>query len=48
LLAVLWRIGVRISEALELRPDGRMWLGNGLQPRMTVLSDLGALPLVER
>ena len=56
LLAILWRTGVRISEALELRPydvdfkNGavRVRLGKGLKPRTTVLSDLDALPLVER
>ena len=56
LLAVLWRTGVRISEALELRPHDvdfkngtvRVQLGKGLKPRTTVLSDLDALPLVER
>ena len=56
LLAVLWRTGVRISEALELRPHDvdfkngtvRVRLGKGLKPRTTVLSDLDALPLVER
>ena len=56
LLAVLWRTGVRISEALELRPYDvdfkhgtvRVRRGKGLKPRTTVLSDLDALPLVER
>ena len=56
LLAVLWRTGVRISEALELRPHDvdfkngtvRVRLGKGLKPRTTVLSDLDALPLVQR
>ena len=56
LLAILWRTGVRISEALELRPHDvdfqngtvRVRLGKGLKPRTTVLSDLDALPLVER
>jgi len=56
LLAVLWRTGVRISEALELRPHDvdfkngtvRVRLGKGLKPRTTVLSDLDALPLVAR
>ena len=56
LLAVLWRTGVRISEALELRTHDvdftngtvRVRLGKGLKPRTTVLSDLDALPLVER
>ena len=56
LLAVLWRTGVRISEALELRPHDvdfkhgtvRVRLGKGLKPRTTFLSDLDALPLVER
>ena len=56
LLAVLWRTGVRISEALELRPHDvdfkngtvRVRLGKGLKPRTTVLSDLDALPLLER
>lgn len=56
LLAVLWRTGVRISEALELRPHDvdfkngtvRVRLGKGLKPRTTVLSDLDVLPLVER
>ena len=56
LLAVLWRTGVRISEALELRPHDvdfkngtvRVRLGKGLKPRTTVLSDPDALPLVER
>ena len=55
LLAILWRTGVRISEALELRPHDvdfkngtvRVRLGKGLKPRTTVLSDLDALPLVE-
>ena len=44
LLAVLWRTGVRISEALELRPHDvdfkngtvRVRLGKGLKPRTTV------------
>ena len=56
LLVVLWRTGVRNSEALELRPHDvdfkngtvRVRLGKGLKPRTTVLSDLDALPLVER
>ncbi len=56
LLAILWRTGVRISEALELRPHDvdfkngtvRVRLGKGLKPRTTVLSDLDALPFVER
>ncbi|MCR9165515.1 MAG: tyrosine-type recombinase/integrase [Nannocystaceae bacterium] len=56
LLAVLWRTGIRISEALELRPHDvdlkngtvRVRLGKGLKPRTTVLSNLDALPLVER
>ena len=56
LLAILWRTGVRISEALELRPHDvdfqngtvRVRLGKGLKPRTTVLSDLDALPLIER
>ncbi|MGH1348711.1 MAG: tyrosine-type recombinase/integrase [Nannocystales bacterium] len=56
LLAILWRTGVRISEALELRPHDvdfkngtvRVRLGKGLKPRTTVLSDLDALPLVQR
>jgi len=56
LLAVLWRTGIRISEALELRPHDvdfkngtvRVRRGKGLKPRTTVLSDLDALPLVER
>jgi len=56
LLAILWRTGVRISEALELLPHDvdfkngtvRVRLGKGLKPRTTVLSDLDALPLVER
>ena len=56
LLAILWRTGVRISEALELRPHDvdfkngtvRVRLGKGLKPRTTVLSDLDALPLVDR
>jgi site-specific recombinase XerD len=56
LLAILWRTGIRISEALELRPydvdfkNGtvRVRFGKGLKPRTTVLSDLDALPLVER
>ena len=56
LLAILWRTGVRISEALDLRPHDvdfqngtvRVRLGKGLKPRTTVLSDLDALPLVER
>lgn len=56
LLAILWRTGVRISEALELRPHDidfkngtvRVRLSKGLKPRTTVLSDLDALPLVER
>ncbi len=56
LLAILWRTGVRISEALELRPHDvdfkngtvRVRLGKGLKPRTTVLSDLDALPAVER
>ena len=56
LLAILWRTGVRISEALELRPHDvdfqngtvRVRLGKGLKPRTTVLSDLDALPLVKR
>ncbi|MGH1348747.1 MAG: tyrosine-type recombinase/integrase [Nannocystales bacterium] len=56
LLAILWRTGVRISEAFELRPHDmdfkngtvRVRLGKGLKPRTTVLSNLDALPLVER
>ena len=52
---ILWRTGVRISEALELRPHDvdfqngavRVRLGKGLKPRTTVLSDLDALPLIE-
>ena len=52
---VLWRTGVRVSEALELRSHDvdfkngtvRVRLGKGLKPRTTVLSDLDALPLVE-
>jgi len=56
LLAILWRTGIRISEALELRPHDvdfkngtvRVRLGKGLKPRTTVLSNLDALPLVER
>jgi integrase len=56
LLAILWRTGVRISEALELRPHDidfrngtvRVRLGKGLKPRATVLSDLDALPLVKQ
>ena len=56
LLAILWRTGIRISEALELRPHDvnfqngtvRVRLGKGLKPRTTVLSDLDALPLVQR
>lgn len=56
LLAILWRTGVRISEALELRAHDvdfnngtvRVRLGKGLKPRTTVLSDLDALPLIER
>ncbi len=56
LLAILWRTGVRISEALELRPHDvdfkngtvRVRLGKGLKPRTTVLSDLDVLPLIER
>jgi len=56
LLAILWRTGVRISEALELRPHDvdfkngtvRVRLGKGLKPRTTVLSNLDALPLIER
>ena len=56
LLAILWRTGVRISEALELRPHDvdfqngtvRVRVGKGLKPRTTVLSDLDALPFVER
>ncbi len=56
MLAILWRTGVRISEALELRPHDidlkngtvRVRVGKGLKPRTTVLSDLDALPLVER
>lgn len=55
LLAILWRTGVRLSEALELRPHDvdfkngtvRVRLGNGLKPRTTVFSGLDALPLVE-
>ncbi len=56
LIAILWRTGIRISEALERRPHGvdfqngtvRVRLGKGLRPRTTALSDLDALPLVER
>ncbi|MGH1342093.1 MAG: tyrosine-type recombinase/integrase [Nannocystales bacterium] len=56
LLAILWRTGGRISEALELRPHDadfkngtvRERLGKGLKSRTTVLSDLDALLLVER
>ena len=56
LLAILWRTGARISEALELRPHNvdfqngtvRVRFGKGLEPRTMVQSDLDALPSVER
>ena len=56
LLAILWRTGLRISEALDLRPHDidaehgtvRVRCGKGLKPRTTVLSSLDALPLLRR
>ena len=54
LLSVLWRTGIRISEALDLRPHDvdfergtvRVRRGKGLKPRTTVLSNLDAVPLL--
>lgn len=54
LLAVLWRTGIRISEALDLMPYDvdfergtvRVRRGKGLKPRTTVLNNLDCVPLL--
>ena len=54
LIALLWRAGLRISEAIKLRPHDldfdhgtvRVRAGKGSKPRTAVLSDLDALDLV--
>ncbi len=56
LIALLWRTELRISEALDLMPHDvdlergtvRVRLGKGLKSRTTVLSNLDAVPLLQR
>ncbi|PCH53996.1 MAG: hypothetical protein COC22_01210 [Flavobacteriaceae bacterium] len=55
LLGILWRTGIRISEALDLMPYDvdidrgtvRVRLGKGLKPRTTVLNNLDCVSLLE-
>ncbi|PCH53995.1 MAG: hypothetical protein COC22_01205 [Flavobacteriaceae bacterium] len=52
---ILWRTGIRISEALDLMPHDvdfdrgtvRVRLGKGLKPRTTVINNLDCVPVLE-
>ena len=55
LLALMWRTGIRISEALDLLPHDvdfeqgtvRVRIGKGLKSRTTVVNDTDCLPLLQ-